>query len=145
MADRLTDWLEEGSLYVALLAAWIAMLGSLYFSEVRGYIPCTFCWYQRILMYPLTAIIAVGLLRRDRHLPLLILPLSVLGIGFSGYHYLLQKTDLFTDLATCQVGVPCSGVWINWFGFVTIPFLALTAFLIITFAAIIAWQAGQPA
>lgn len=145
MADRFTEWLEEGSLYVALLAAWIAMLGSLYFSEVAGYIPCTFCWYQRILMYPLTAVIAVGLLRRDRHLPLLVLPFSVLGIGISGYHYLLQKTDLFMDLATCQVGVPCSGIWINWFGFVTIPFLALTAFVIITFSALIAWQAGQPA
>lgn len=144
MADRISDLMEEGSLYIALLAAWVAMLGSLYFSEVAGYIPCAFCWYQRILMYPLTAIIAVGLLRRDSGLPLYILPFSVLGIGVATYHYLLQKTDLFSELATCQMGVPCSGIWINWLGFITIPFLALTAFLIITFMAIIAWQAGIP-
>jgi disulfide bond formation protein DsbB len=142
--DRFSYWLERSSLYIALLAAWIAMCGSLYFSEVAGYIPCTFCWYQRILMYPLTIIIPVGILRRDRHLPLYVLPLSVVGIGVSTYHYLLQKTDLFSELSTCQVGVPCSGIWINWFGFITIPFLALIAFFIITVMSIIAWQAGEP-
>ena len=40
-----------------LIAIWtvslIATLGSLYFSEVRNYIPCEMCWYQRILMYPI--------------------------------------------------------------------------------------------
>ncbi len=142
--DRFSYWLERSSLYIALLAAWIAMCGSLYFSEVVGYIPCTFCWYQRILMYPLTVILAVGLLRRDRHLPVYVLPLSGLGIGVSTYHYLLQKTNLFSELTTCQVGVPCSGVWINWLGFITIPFLALIAFFVITMMAIIAWQAGEP-
>jgi len=143
--DRFTYWLERSSLYIALLAAWIAMCGSLYFSEVAGYIPCTFCWYQRILMYPLAVIIAVGLWRQDRHLPIYILPLSVLGIGVSTYHYLLQKTNLFSELSTCQVGVPCSGIWINWLGFITIPFLALIAFFIITMMTLIALQAGQPA
>ncbi len=142
--ERFTYWLDRSSLYIALLAAWIAMCGSLYFSEVEGYIPCTFCWYQRILMYPLAVILAVGLIRRDRHLPIYVLPLSGLGIGVSTYHYLLQKTHLFSELTTCQVGVPCSGVWINWLGFITIPFLALIAFFIITMMAIIAWQAEEP-
>jgi len=142
--DRASYWLERSSLYVALLAAWVALCGSLYFSEVAGYIPCAFCWYQRILMYPLAVILAVGLLRRDHHLPFYILPLSGLGIGVSTYHYLLQKTDLFSELSTCQVGVPCSGIWINWLGFITIPFLALIAFFIITMMALIAWQAGEP-
>lgn len=143
MIDQLSYWLERGSLYVALLAAWIAMLGSLYFSEVAGYIPCAFCWYQRILMYPLALILAVGLLRRDRSLPFYVLPLSILGIGFAIYHYLMQKTAFFRDLSTCEVGVPCTGIWINWFGFVTIPFLALIAFFVITMMTVIAWQSGE--
>jgi len=143
--DRFTYWLDRSSLYIALLAAWIAMCGSLYLSEVAGYIPCTFCWYQRILMYPLAVIIAIGLWRQDRHLPFFVLPLSVVGIGVSTYHYLLQKTMLFSDLSTCQIGVPCSGIWINWLGFITIPFLALIAFFLITMMTLIAWQAGEPA
>jgi disulfide bond formation protein DsbB len=143
--DRFSELVERSSLYVALLAAWIALCGSLYFSEVAGYIPCTFCWYQRILMYPLAIILPVGLLRHDRHLPLYVLPFSVVGIGVSTYHYLLQKTTLFSELASCQMGVPCSGIWINWLGFITIPFLALIAFFVITMMALIAWQAGEPA
>jgi len=142
--NSLSRRLEKSSLYIALLAAWIAMLGSLFFSEVMGYIPCTLCWYQRIIMYPLTAIIAVGILRRDTGLPIYILPFSVLGIVVSSYHYLLQKTDLFGGVSACQEGIPCSTMWFNWFGFVTIPFLALLAFLTITMMAAIALMAEEP-
>lgn len=144
MLDRLSLWLDRNSLYIALLAAWIAMCGSLYFSEVAGYVPCNLCWYQRILMYPLAVIIAVGLIQHVQALPLLVLPFSLLGIGVSSYHYLLEKTDLFSSSTTCDVGAPCTVAWINWLGFITIPFLALIAFLIITLMTIIAWQAGTP-
>ena len=98
--ERVSIWLNRNSMYIALVAAWIAMCGSLYFSEVKGYIPCTLCWYQRILMYPLTVIIAIGLLRRDWHLPYYILPLSIFGMCVSTYHYLLEKTDIFAG-ASC--------------------------------------------
>lgn len=142
--QRISDWLNRNSMYIALAAAWIAMCGSLYFSEVKGYIPCTLCWYQRILMYPLTLVIGVGLLRRDWHLPYYVLPLSVLGLFTSTYHYLLEKTDIFVGSSACRQGVSCTTQWINWFGFVTIPFLALIGFLIITIMSIIALVNAEP-
>lgn len=132
------------ALYVALVAAWTAMLGSLYFSDVRGYLPCTLCWYQRILMYPLTGIIAFGMLRRDRHLLFLVLPFSLLGQGISTYHYLLEKTTIFGAPTACQAGISCVTPWINWLGFITIPFLAMIAFLIITISMLVAYYSGQP-
>jgi disulfide bond formation protein DsbB/cytochrome c5 len=144
LMTRVSDWLNRNSLYIALLAAWIAMSGSLYFSEVKGYIPCVLCWYQRILMYPLTLILAVGLLRRDRHLPYYVLPLSVFGLGMSSYHYLLEKTDIFDATAPCRQGVSCTTQWINWWGFATIPFLALVGFLIITIMSITALVNHEP-
>jgi len=137
-------WLDRKSLYIALLAAWIAMLGSLYFSEVAHYVPCVLCWYQRILMYPLTLILAIGLVRKDEHLPVLVLPFSVTGLGIAIYHYLLEKTDIFDASATCQAGAPCTTQWINWLGFITIPFLSLIAFLTITLMTVIAINAGEP-
>ncbi len=143
--SRLSEWLDRASLYIALLAAWIAMLGSLYFSEVMGFVPCDLCWYQRILMYPLTILLAAGLLLRDRHLPKLVLPFSVLGMLVSSYHYLLEKTDWFDAVQVCRNGASCTTLWINWFGFVTIPFLALVAFTTITVMALIALMAGEPA
>jgi disulfide bond formation protein DsbB/mono/diheme cytochrome c family protein len=142
--ERVSAWLNRNSMYIALLAAWIAMCGSLYFSEVRGYAPCVLCWYQRILMYPLTILIAVGLLRRDANLPYYVLPFSLFGLGMSTYHYLLEKTDLFAGSAACAQGVSCTTQWINWFGFVTIPFLALVAFLVITVMSIVALINGEP-
>jgi disulfide bond formation protein DsbB len=142
---RLSYWLNRSSLYIALMAAWVAMLGSLYFSEVKGYVPCELCWYQRILMYPLAAVIPVGLLTRDRHLPKYVLPLSTLGFFVAFYHYLLEKTDLFDSFAVCSAGVSCTTMWINWFGFVTIPFLSLIGFTIITLMSVVALLAGEPA
>lgn len=143
--SQINFWLNRNSMYIALAAAWIAMCGSLYFSEVAGYVPCLLCWYQRILMYPLSGIIAIGLLRRDGHLPYYVLPFSLLGIGVSSYHYLLEKTNIFDGAAVCRSGVSCTTQWINWFGFVTIPFLALLAFIVITIMSIIALTNQQPA
>lgn len=141
---NLSSFINRSSLYIALLAAWIAMLGSLYFSEVAGYLPCELCWYQRILMYPLAAILAVGLLRQDAGLPYYVLPLSIIGQGFSTYHYLLEKTTIFGAPTACRSGIPCTVAWINWFGFITIPFLAMIGFFIITIMVLIALTAGEP-
>lgn len=123
-------WQQYGP-YLAFGTALTAMLGSLYYSEIAGFVPCTLCWYQRILMYPLTLITLVGILKQDGNLPGYVLPFSILGMGFSTYHYLIQL-GVVGHSAACTVGVPCGLRWVNYFGFVTIPLLALTAFVLIT-------------
>jgi disulfide bond formation protein DsbB len=119
------------SRYLALVVAWVATCGSLFFSEVLHWIPCSLCWYQRILMYPLSGVLAIGLLRRDRSVHTYVLPFSLAGAGVSLYHYLIQKTDWLPP-PVCSIGVPCTVDSINWFGFITIPFLAFTAFVLIS-------------
>jgi len=141
--NSFAQWLDRNSLYLALPIAWVALLGSLYFSEVQHFVPCALCWYQRILMYPLAALLVIGLLRRDEGLAVYLLPFSIIGIGVASYHYLLQKTLWFGAPAACGSGPSCGGAWINWFGFVTIPFLALIAFLIITLLALVALLAPE--
>ena len=133
-------------LYGALIAAWIATMGSLYFSEISGFTPCTLCWYQRILMYPLAGLLTLGILRRDHHLPHLVLPFSLLGQGVSVYHFLLQKTPYFGSPSSCGIGVTCSTVWVDWFGIVTIPLLAMVGFMAITtgMLMVIATEGGGP-
>lgn len=117
--------------HFAFAPALTAMLGSLYYSEVAGFVPCELCWYQRILMYPLTLIILIGILKQDEYLPDYVLPFSLIGMGMSTYHYLLQR-GIVSSTGTCEVGVPCTTQWVNYFGVVTIPFMALTAFILIT-------------
>ena len=120
------------SLLFAWLTSIVAMLGSLFFSERMGFIPCTLCWYQRILMYPLVLFLGLAFYRNDREIYKYVLPMSLVGMLVSGYHYALQKLPSLHEFSTCTSGVPCSGQYINWFGFVTIPFLALIAFTMIT-------------
>jgi disulfide bond formation protein DsbB len=127
---------------VALLAALLATAGSWFLSARLGWIPCTLCWYQRILMYPLSIVLLVGVLRRERRVYQYVLPFSLWGAGVAMYHYLLQKTDWFPPPA-CTAGVPCTVDYINLYGFVTVPFLALVAFLIITVAMFISMLAGD--
>jgi disulfide bond formation protein DsbB len=97
-----------------------------------GFIPCTLCWVQRILMYPLVILLGIASYRNDRGIIPYVLPMTVLGAGLSLFHYLKQKVPALSAVAACKVGVPCEQMYINWFGFVTIPFLALVAFLLIT-------------
>ena len=121
---------QYGGLLACVIAA-IAMLGSLYFSEVAGFVPCTLCWYQRILMYPLGLIALVGFIKVDEYPPSYVLPLSILGMGVSGYHYLVQL-GAFGHPTACAVGIPCSLRYVNYAGFITIPLMAFTAFTLIT-------------
>jgi disulfide bond formation protein DsbB len=140
---RITGLLSRSSYYVALLVVWVAMCGSLFFSEVWGWLPCVLCWYQRILMYPLALILPVGILRRDAALYMYVLPFSLPGAGVSLYHYVLVKTDLFPE-PPCNINIPCTVEYLNLLGFINIPLLALIAFLLTSLMAALATLGTTP-
>jgi disulfide bond formation protein DsbB len=119
---------------LALTGAWgvalLAMAGSLYFSEVANYTPCTLCWYQRIAMYPLVLILGIAAIRRDPGIRVYAIPLAAIGAVVAAYHYLLEWFPEI-DTGVCQVGIPCTQVWFREFGFVSLPLLALVAFALV--------------
>ena len=119
-------------LLLSWITAIIAMSGSLFFSERMGFIPCTLCWYQRILMYPLVILLGIAFYRNDKDVHKYVLPLSIIGMATSSYHYALQKIPSLQEFSACTSGVPCSGQYVNYLGFITIPFMALIAFTMIT-------------
>ncbi len=129
--ESLLSLIRENILYLAWAQACVATLGSLYFSEVMDLVPCVLCWYQRILMYPLAVILTVGILRRDSGVFLYVLPLSLLGAGISVYHNLLYFGVLPESVQPCVLGISCTTKQIEWLGFITIPLMALTAFVVI--------------
>ncbi|HEY2420617.1 MAG TPA: disulfide oxidoreductase [Neobacillus sp.] len=125
------------SLLLAWVAAIIATLGSLYFSEVLQFIPCTLCWYQRIFMYPLAVILGIAVYRNDQGIYKYVLPLSIIGMLLSGYHTVLQKIPYLQQFEMCTTGVPCSKDYLNLLGFITIPLMAFIAFTIITICLVV--------
>lgn len=122
--------MEGQGIRLAWVMAVIAMAGSLYYSEVAGYPPCEYCWYQRIAMYPLVVILGVALLRRDHGVRRYVLPLAIPGGLISAYHYGVER---FPDLqmGECNTLIPCSVVWVWKFDLVSIAFMAFVSFSVI--------------
>jgi disulfide bond formation protein DsbB len=135
--DAVMGAVDNAALWLAFLVAAGATAGSLYFSEVANFYPCRLCWYQRIAMYPLSAILLVAALRRDRAVRWYVIPLASIGACLSAYHYLIEWRPSL-ERGTCGVGPDsCTTIWFREFGFVTLPFMALCGFV-----AILALVAG---
>lgn len=122
----------ENVLLILWTVALLATLGSLFYSELMHYEPCKLCWIQRIFMYPLVIIYGVALLKKDLQIALPGILFSGIGMCISIYHYGLQKLPALQDAGGFCGDVPCTLQYVNYFGFITIPFLAGFAFLFIT-------------
>ena len=114
------------------VTALIATMGSLFLSLVLHFVPCELCWYQRILMYPIVIILGVAIVRNDVKAAFYVLPMSILGMLFGAYHYIIQKFDFGKAIAQCTGGVSCTNKQFELLGFITIPFMSFVAFTIIT-------------
>ncbi|AXK48789.1 disulfide bond formation protein B [Aliarcobacter trophiarum LMG 25534] len=118
-------------IFSAFIVSLLATLGSLFFSEVMQFVPCSLCWYQRIFMYPLVLIFLFNLLFPDEKVFKYSFPLVVIGLFISIYHNLLILKIIPETLSPCVSGVPCSVDYLNYFGFITIPLLSFISFLTI--------------
>ena len=120
---------EGYELWLAFVVAAIATGGSLFFSEIAHFVPCELCWYQRICMYPLSITTLLAALANDERIARYLLPLPVAGAGVAVYH-LLVENGVVGQSTSCLISAPggCGVKWIDEFGYVTIPTLALTGF-----------------
>ncbi len=136
--------IKKNALYLAWTGSLVAMLGSLYFSEIANYPPCVLCWYQRIAMYPLVFILGFAIYKKSREMLLPAFVLSAIGWLISVYHNLLYYEILPEAAAPCIAGVSCTTKFIEWFGFVTIPLLAFMGFSTVLVLLTIHWKANKP-
>lgn len=115
-------------LFAAWIIALIATLGALFLSEIMGLVPCELCWYQRIFMFPLVFVLAVGLATSDTQVFKYALPLVAAGWLVAAYHNLLYVGVIPEALQPCGAGPSCAKADLNLFGFISIPLLSLVAF-----------------
>jgi disulfide bond formation protein DsbB len=120
-------------LWGAFIVASIATGGSLFYSQIGGAVPCEFCWFQRVLMYPLSILTLFIAARGDNRAARYLIPLPVVGAGTSIYHMLIERGVIPEPKACTLTGAGCAANWIakEGFGYLTIPTLALTAFLLL--------------
>lgn len=127
-------------IYLCFMLSLIATLGSLFFSEVQEFMPCTLCWYQRIAMYPLVLLFLVGMFQDFKVTMTFTFPLTGIGWLVALYHNLLHYKIVPETMSPCRAGVPCSTIYINWFGFITIPMLSFVAFSLIALILIFTYK-----
>jgi disulfide bond formation protein DsbB len=126
----------EGAETLAFAIAAVAMVGSLYLSEGAHFLPCALCWYQRIAMYSAVVLLAVALVRRRTDVHVYVIPLATIGGLISVYHMLVERFPRL-ESGACKSTTPCTVIWTRRFGYLTIPTMALTAFVgIVTLLAL---------
>ena len=130
--QRLTELLDGQEIPLAFVVSTVATLGSLYLSEVANFVPCRLCWYQRIAMYPLPILLGIAWWKRDAGVRRYALPLAAIGMVISTYHILVERFPSLEGSGVCEVANPCSIRWVERFGFVTIPTMALAGFALIS-------------
>jgi disulfide bond formation protein DsbB len=130
-------------IFAAWLLATLSALGALFMSEIMNLAPCVLCWYQRIFMFPLVLILALGLFPFDPKVTRYALPLAFIGLLVAGFHVLLTMGIIPESLAPCRQGIPCKTIQIEWFGFVTIPLLSFLAFFVINGLLLAAYRSSS--
>jgi disulfide bond formation protein DsbB len=132
-----TNW---NILFLCWLLVSVSALGSLFFSYVMEFAPCVLCWYQRIFLFPLVLILAIGLFPFDKKVVKYALPLAIAGWLTAVYHNLLYAGIIPESIQPCSKGVSCTEEYINLFGFLSIPMLSLLSFSTIVTLLIILYR-----
>jgi disulfide bond formation protein DsbB len=130
--------LGDVGLPLAALVAVVAMAGSLYLSEGAHLVPCKLCWYQRSAMYPLAVILVVAVVRRDWSVRPYALTLGLIGPVISAYHYLIERFPGLEVGTSCDPTNPCTITLVWKFHFISIPFMALSAFALVSTLLLVA-------
>ena len=112
-----------------LFGAWIvalaASLGVLFIGEVLGQEPCNLCWYQRIAMFPLAAMLGLVCLYNA-------LPLALAGGLVTLWHTLLYMGLISEAIVPCSIDGPsCTDANMTIVG-LPLPMISLASFIVIT-------------
>ena len=126
-------FISSHGILFAFITSLLAMLSSLFYSNIAGFPPCELCWYQRIFMYPLVIILGIAHFRRDKNILHYAMPLAVIGFIISLYHNVIyyKMGGLSAICNFSDIGVSCIQRYVFELGYVTIPLMALTAFAMV--------------
>lgn len=136
-AIRMFNVVGAWSYPIAFIVTLGAVVGSEVYSEIIGFLPCIFCWYQRIFMFPLPVILAIAMYKKnDRGAADYVFGLSVIGGAIALYQYYGQMWNE-SALPCGALGVSCATRPFVDYGYITIPMMALTVFALVAILMLI--------
>lgn len=125
------DFISERYREIAFLQVLIATSGSLYMSNILGWTPCRLCWFQRIIIYPMVVLIGVAIFLDKEDVRDYVIPLAMIGIPISAYHYLIQRVEQFQSAGCSVLEVSCETTFSFYMGYISVPMMALTALVVV--------------
>jgi len=140
--DQIKQIIKQYGLIILFLVPTAAMAGSLIFSKIIGFEPCELCWYQRMFLYPQAMLAAAAIIRKKKDIIPYLALLSVFGAIISAYQYVNQMATYYGSsrmpLLCISDAVSCSEIYFLQFGYITIPLMTFTAFILILIISLIA-------
>lgn len=130
-SNKILNYIRKNGLIIAFIAALASVAGSLYYSEILHYAPCRLCWFQRIFMYPQVLLLGIALWKQDIKIKIYSVSLAVIGLGYGIYHFFTQRFPEWFTPGCSEGEVSCSFQYSFEYGYITIPVMAITAFLYI--------------
>lgn len=134
-----TEWiraqLNENAIVFAFLISLFATFGSLTYSNLYLFPVCDFCWYQRIAIYPMILLLGMATARKEKLIKPYVIILATAGLFVSIYQWIIHMIATYGSQSVADGLVPCSvseilpscsQTEILEYGFITIPFMAIT-------------------
>jgi len=141
LLENIWSYVGKNAILFIFIISFGAMVGSLIFSEMLNFEPCILCWYQRILIYPIALLSGLALVMKDKKIIPYILFLSILGFPLAVYQYLGQiNSDISLPCDILGSGTSCTTTFFKEFGYITIPFMAVTTFALIIIICLISMK-----
>lgn len=126
------SFFRRHSLALAFVVTLTSIAASLFYSEVAGFEPCYLCWLQRIFMYPQLVLLGLALTRKDLRIVDYSLVLALAGGLVSLYHnYIYYGGASPLPCNAFGFGATCLKRYVLEFGYITIPLMAFTSFLLL--------------
>jgi disulfide bond formation protein DsbB len=123
-------------LELLFLISLVGTVGSLLLSIYFKLQACELCWYQRIFLFALPILTAIAIIKKHIHAHVYVFWLALTGFLFALYHSLLQtKLFITSDAVFCNsnAAIDCAVPAFTYFGFVTIPVISLSIFLLLVY------------
>jgi disulfide bond formation protein DsbB len=117
----------------AFLLALGAMVLSLVYSEIFGFIPCGLCWMQRVFLYPQVVLLGMAWWKQDSKIADYIIALSILGALYALDQHFLQMGISSGLPCPASGNGDCAKRILFEFNYITFPLMSFTAFI---------WQIG---
>jgi len=128
--NKYLAFIDKHYLTLGFLISLFASIFPLVYSEIINFLPCYLCWWQRVFMLPLVLIFGTAIWHKDRKIVKYVLPIMSVGFLISVYHNFMYYFGETSSLPCDASGVSCYQQLVSEFGgYISIPMLALTAFV----------------